>query len=132
MGFSECEDVLLWDLHSHISAKRRHHIYYIVLSLGRFNLYANSYGFLALKARRNFYWKLEVSGLVFFWTWFGALLWGLPNWKIRLAYLMISHIVTSPVHVQVSRWSLAYSNDIGVDRKDSLPADRALPLCAVN
>jgi hypothetical protein len=79
----------------------RHQIYYVVLSLGRFNLYANSYGFLAMKARRNFYWKLEVTGVAFFWTWFGALLWGLPSWRMRLAYLLVSHIVTSPVHVQV-------------------------------
>jgi delta8-fatty-acid desaturase len=69
--------------------------------LGRFNLYANSYGFLALKAKRNGYWRLEVAGILFFWSWFGALLARLPSWKIRLGYLLVSHIVTSPVHVQV-------------------------------
>lgn len=79
----------------------RHKLYYIVLSLARFNLYANSYGFLALKMPRNRWFYFEMAGLAFFWTWFSLLLKGLPDNKTRLMYLLVSHVVTSPVHVQV-------------------------------
>ncbi len=84
-----------------ITPNNRHQIYYVVLSLARFNLYANSYVWLATKAKRTNYWRAEVAGVAFFWVWFGALLKHLPGWKIRVAYLLVSHIVTSPVHVQV-------------------------------
>ena len=50
---------------------------------------------------RNRWFAFEVAGLAFFWTWFGMLLKGLPNAKTRVMYLLVSHIVTSPVHVQV-------------------------------
>jgi delta8-fatty-acid desaturase len=73
-----------------------------VLAFARFNLYANSYGFLALKMPRNKWFLFEIAGLTFFWTWFGLLLRNLDGWKMRVGYLLISHIVTSPVHVQVS------------------------------
>lgn len=45
---------------------------------------------------------MEAIGLMFFWTWFGALLRGCGSWKMRIAYLVVSHAVTSPLHVQVS------------------------------
>lgn len=85
-----------------ICAPLRHKVYYVVLSLARFNLYALSYGYLATKMPRNRWFAFEAAGLVFFWTWFGSLLRGLDGWKMRVAYLLVSHIVTSPVHVQVS------------------------------
>lgn len=84
------------------SRTRRHKVYYVVLAFARFNLYANSYGYLALKMPRNKWFAFELAGLVFFWTWFGMLLKGLDGWKMRVGYLLVSHIVTSPVHVQVS------------------------------
>jgi delta8-fatty-acid desaturase len=81
----------------------QHRIYYVVLSLARFNLYANSYGYLASKkAKRNGFWYCEIAGITFFWIYFGLMLRSQPTWKMRLAYLLVSHIATSPVHVQVS------------------------------
>ena len=50
---------------------------------------------------RNRWFAFELAGLAFFWTWFSMLLKGLPNSKTRVMYLLVSHIVTSPVHVQV-------------------------------
>jgi delta8-fatty-acid desaturase len=79
----------------------QHRIFYVVMSLARFNLYANSYGFLALRARRTWDWYFEVGCLIAFWSWYGAMLYGIGNWKSALAYLLISHVVTSPLHVQV-------------------------------
>jgi hypothetical protein len=80
----------------------QHRIYYVVLSLARFNLYANSYGYLAgPKAKRNTLWRFEVAGVAFYWMYFGSILWAQRSWQMRLGYLLVSHIAASPVHVQV-------------------------------
>lgn len=87
----------------------QHKLFYIVMLLGRFNLYRRSYEFLFNKAwdtKRarggRWAWRLEVAGVIFFWFWFGRVLYGCGNWQTALAYLLVSHAVTSPLHVQVS------------------------------
>ena len=107
--------VLIFDAPSRFFLRHQHRLYYIVMAFGRFNLYANSYGFLALKARRDRYWFLELAGLVAFWAWFGALLFSLPSTSLRIAYLLISHVVTSPLHVQIVLSHFAQSSeDLGL------------------
>jgi delta8-fatty-acid desaturase len=79
------------------------------MSLARFNLYANSYKFLYKRAfdgkkARGGKWTfyLEVVGLVIFWTWYTSLLVHIGDWKKALGYVLISNIVPSPLHIQVS------------------------------
>lgn len=86
----------------------QHKLFYVVMAFARFNLYANSYSFLFQKAwdtKRSrggrWAWTLEIIGLAFFWCWYGSILYGCGSWKMALAYLMVSHIVTSPLHVQI-------------------------------
>ncbi|KAH7929316.1 fatty acid/sphingolipid desaturase [Leucogyrophana mollusca] len=86
----------------------QHKLFYILLGFGRFNLYANAYGYLFRKAFDHrkarggrWSWWLEVIGVVFFWCWFGALLKGCGSWGRALTYLLVSHVVTSPLHVQI-------------------------------
>ncbi|BEJ15199.1 hypothetical protein CspHIS471_0409660 [Cutaneotrichosporon sp. HIS471] len=96
--------VVAFDAPSRFFLNFQHRLYYIVLSLARFNLYALSYGFLLLKARRNGFFFLEVAGLAFYWTWYGLLLRAVSSfggWRMALAYMLISHICASPVHVQI-------------------------------
>ncbi|EST06004.1 Fatty acid desaturase, type 1 [Kalmanozyma brasiliensis GHG001] len=108
--------VLEFDAPSRFLLKHQHKLYYIVMAFGRFNLYANSYGFLATKARRDRWWALELVGLATFWTWYGyGLLGSLPSWPVRIGYLLISHIVTSPLHVQIVLSHFAQScDDLGL------------------
>ncbi|PWY98915.1 hypothetical protein BCV70DRAFT_227754 [Testicularia cyperi] len=108
--------ILAFDAPSRFLLKHQHRLYYIIMSLGRFNLYANSYGFLALKARKDRWWALEVTGLLTFWLWYGyGLLGSLPSWPVRIAYLLVSHIVTSPLHVQIVLSHFAQSSeDLGL------------------
>ncbi|KAE8192787.1 hypothetical protein CF328_g5251 [Tilletia controversa] len=159
--------VLLFDAPARVFLKYQHQLYYVVMSLGRFNLYANSYGFLAKRAWRLafpgqnggalggdgkvlggaggldvcagledadasvvskilrprgvkrargssgsangardgaklFHLIVEVSCLVLFWSWFGVgVLGSIRGWGMRLMYVLVSHIVTSPLHVQI-------------------------------
>ncbi|KAN0065379.1 hypothetical protein ACQY0O_001215 [Thecaphora frezii] len=108
--------VLEFDAASRFFLRFQHKLYYVVMSLARFNLYANSYGFLALKARRDAWLALEAMGLVTFWTWYGyGVLGSLPTWGLRVSYLLISHIVTSPLHVQIVLSHFAQScDDLGL------------------
>lgn len=108
--------VIAFDAPSRLLLKIQHRLYYVVMSLARFNLYANSYAFLALRARRDKWFFIETSGLAFFWYWFGYLYLGsMPSWQIRLAALLVSHIVTSPLHSQIALSHFAQSTeDLGL------------------
>jgi hypothetical protein len=80
----------------------QHKIYYVVLSLARFNLYANSYGYLAgPKPKHDNFWKLELAGVAWYWMYFGGMLYAQRSWQMRLGFLIVSHVAASPVHVQV-------------------------------
>ncbi|KAJ3504882.1 hypothetical protein NLJ89_g7709 [Agrocybe chaxingu] len=86
----------------------QHKLFYVVMAFARFNLYANSYTYLYKKAfdtRRarggSWAWRLEVAGIVFFWAWFTRVLVGCGSWQKALVYLLVSHVVTSPLHVQI-------------------------------
>lgn len=78
------------------------------MAFARLNLYRLSYAHLLsaafdpVRARGGKWaWRLEVLGVLSFWLWFGALLWGCGTWQKALIYLLVSHVVTSPLHVQV-------------------------------
>ncbi|KAH8650941.1 fatty acid desaturas-like protein [Tricladium varicosporioides] len=80
-------------------------LYYFFLSFGRFNLYVLSWDYIFhdLGPRSNKWHRLfEISGHVFFWTWFGYFLLylSIPTWSLRIAFIMISHMVTMPLHCQ--------------------------------
>jgi len=94
---------MAFDAFSKFMIAVQHKIYYVVLSLARFNLYANSYGYLAgPKPKHDNFWKLELTGVACFWMYFGGMLWAQRSWQMRLGFLLVSHIAASPVHVQVS------------------------------
>ena len=97
-----------FDSISRLFIQVQHVLFYVVMSLARFNLYANSYAFLAKHCRDSSFarggkwvWWCEVFSLAAFWLWYGAVLWGCGTWKKVLGYIIISHVVPSPLHVQV-------------------------------
>jgi delta8-fatty-acid desaturase len=86
----------------------QHKLFYVVMSLARFNLCRLSYAFLlkrsfAPKRAKGAVWShwLEVAGIVCFWSWYIPVLRGTGSWPKALAYLLISNVVPSPLHVQV-------------------------------
>ncbi|KAF8445875.1 fatty acid desaturase-domain-containing protein [Boletus edulis BED1] len=112
---------MLFDRFSAVLVSLQHKLFYVVLAFGRFNLYTNAYAFLIRKAfdtRKarggRWSWWLEVIGVAFFWCWFGALLKGCGSWTNALTYLVVSHVVTSPLHLQIvlSHFSMS-TEDLG-------------------
>ncbi|CAK7274345.1 hypothetical protein SEPCBS119000_006121 [Sporothrix epigloea] len=95
--------------------------YYLILCFGRFNLYRLSWQYiiLGLGPRKGPAWWhrwLEAAGQVFFWTWFGygVLYKGIDtNWG-RFVFVMVSHIMTMPLHLQITLSHFAMSTaDLG-------------------
>ena len=95
--------------------------YYPILSLARFNLYRLSWDHLLAgrgptKGPAAWHRWLEFAGQIFFWIWFGyGLLYkSLPDGWTRFSFVMISHIASSPLHVQIVLSHFAMSSaDLG-------------------
>ncbi|KAK9424933.1 putative Fatty acid desaturase-domain-containing protein [Seiridium unicorne] len=95
--------------------------YYIILLFGRFNLYRLSWEYiiLGLGPRKGPAWWhrwLELAGQIFFWTWFayGVVYKSIPTGWDRFVFVMVSHMVTMPVHLQITLSHFAMSTaDLG-------------------
>jgi delta8-fatty-acid desaturase len=121
------DHVMWYDAVSKVTIKVQDYLYYVILAFGRFNLYRLTWTYILLRqAPRKgpawwHYW-VEVVGQFFFWSWFGygILYRCMPNFWTGLGYLMVSHMVTSPVHVQITLSHFGMSTaDLGP--KESFP-----------
>ncbi|GLA25620.1 hypothetical protein AnigIFM63326_002361 [Aspergillus niger] len=97
------------------------YLYYPVLMFGRFNLYVQSWIFLiqGQGPRKGPAWwhrHFEIVGNLLFWLWFGyGLVYrSIPTAWDRFLFVMISHMVTMPLHVQFTLSHFAMSTmDLG-------------------
>lgn len=113
--------VMAYDAVSKFMLKIQTWTYYPLLALGRFNLYRLSWDYLIARRgpRRGpgaWHWYLEVTGQLFFWGWFGygILYKMLPDGWSRFVFVMVSHITSSPLHVQIVLSHFAMSTaDLG-------------------
>ncbi len=99
---------------AHTMMKYQAWMYYPVLCFGRFNLYALSWNFLINDlGPRSHRWHryYEIVGQIFFWTWFGYYIVYLciPTWSARLGFVLLSHAITMPLHVQFTLSHFAMS-----------------------
>jgi len=94
--------------------------YYPVMGIARFNLYLLSWlHVLSAKSsalgKTRAWWirPTEIAFMACYWYIFGycLLLRTLPTWTIRVAFVLVSHIVTMPLHVQItlSHWGMSTS-----------------------
>ncbi|KAH8904599.1 fatty acid/sphingolipid desaturase [Coniochaeta sp. PMI_546] len=99
----------------------QHYSYYLILLFGRFNLYRLSFDYLLMgrapkKGPAWWHWWLEIAGQCVFWTWFGygVIYKSIPTWGARVAFILISHAVTAPLHLQITLSHFAMSTaDLG-------------------
>ena len=95
--------------------------YYPIMCVARFNLYFLSWAHLLNARSMNLgaaAWTrpTEISAMLCYWSLFGyCLLWrSIPTWKLRVAFVLVSHIATMPLHIQItlSHWAMPTS-DLG-------------------
>ncbi|TFK77162.1 delta 8-sphingolipid desaturase [Pluteus cervinus] len=113
--------IMPFDRFSKFLISFQHKLFYIIMMFGRFNLYANSYTFLYQKAWDSkrarggrWAWWLEILAVGLFWTWYTYVLYGCGSWPKAIVYLLVSHAITSPLHVQIvlSHFSMS-TEDLG-------------------
>lgn len=119
--FSTYYEKYLWfDVFARKLIPIQHLMYYPILCFGRFNLYRLSWEYL-LKGQGPRHGKaawfryFELVGLSFFTYWFFYLVVGsLPTKWDKFQYIMVSHITTMIVHVQITLSHFAMStSDLG-------------------
>jgi delta8-fatty-acid desaturase len=110
------ERFMMFDAVAKVLVPYQAYLYYPILLFGRFNLYIQSWKFLLIgdtPKKGPAWWTrwLEMAGQVFFWYWFGYLIvYGyIPTAWDRFKYIMISHMVTMPLHVQITLSHFAMS-----------------------
>ena len=114
--------VMEYDAFAKFAVRRQKYLYYPILALGRFNLYRLSWEYLilGLGPRKGPAWWhrwFEIAGQIFFWTWFGygVLYKCIPTAGDRFLFVMISHMVTGILHVQITLSHFAMSTaDLGI------------------
>ncbi|KAF7731611.1 Delta 8 Fatty Acid Desaturase [Apophysomyces ossiformis] len=112
--------ILKFDAPSQFFVKYQHHLYYLILSFGRFNLHRLSFNYLLFAPRvRNR--TLELTGICVFFCWYSCLLSVIPSWSIRVAYIFISYMLTFPLHVQITLSHFGMSTD-DLGPKEPFPA----------
>ncbi|KAJ3194111.1 hypothetical protein HK101_003447 [Irineochytrium annulatum] len=79
----------------------QHYLFYVLLCFGRFNLYVNSWQHVLGKGAVP-HRRLEMAGLVFFLIWYGSLMSRLGSWQLVVAHIMVSHMATMILHVQIT------------------------------
>lgn len=113
--------IMTYDAAAKILLRIQAWTYYPFLALGRFNLYVLSWQFLLTgrspkKGISAWHRWIEMVGQVFFWYWFGYLMVykSIPDAWSRFVFVMISHVASSPLHVQIVLSHFAMSTaDLG-------------------
>ncbi len=117
------ERVMTYDTVAKLTIQYQNWLYYPILTMGRFNLYLQSWTHLIFfpgphKGPAWWHRYLELAGQIFFWYWFGYLTvyTSIPTAWDRFIFVMISHMITAPVHLQITLSHFAMSTaDLGVD-----------------
>ncbi|KAG7898319.1 hypothetical protein KL935_004469 [Ogataea polymorpha] len=113
------EKTLWFDHLAKVMVQFQDRLYYPILCFGRFNLYRLSWEYLLTgkspRGKAWWLWYFELAGLMFFFYWFFYLVIGsLETWRDRIQYILVSHIVTMIVHVQITLSHFAMStSDLG-------------------
>ncbi|KAH0489925.1 hypothetical protein TgHK011_001416 [Trichoderma gracile] len=113
----------VWDAVADALVPYQKYTYYPIMGIARFNLYLLSWlhllsGKSSSLGSTKAWWirPTEIAFCTCYWILFGyCLLWrSLPTWTIRVAFVLVSHIITMPLHVQItlSHWGMSTS-DLG-------------------
>ncbi|KAI5478641.1 delta8-fatty-acid desaturase [Pseudohyphozyma bogoriensis] len=98
--------VMAFDAVAHVMIPLQHKLYYVIMGVARFNLFAQSYDFLlsSAPARASPLYNLrilEFVGVACFWSWFIPLIRGVPGTWMKVGFVMTCFVVPAPLHVQI-------------------------------
>lgn len=109
----------MWDRVAEFAIPYQRYTYYPIMGIARFNLYLLSWLHL-LSSRSTTLgaaaWTrpTEICFMLVYWFLFGyCLVWrSIPTWTLRIMFVLVSHIITMPLHVQItlSHWSMSTSD----------------------
>ncbi|KAI4090739.1 MAG: hypothetical protein LQ339_008283 [Xanthoria mediterranea] len=111
----------LWDKAAEFAIPYQRYTYYPVMGIARFNLYLLSWCHLLSRRSTTLgssKWTrpTEICFMSIYWFLFGyCLVWrSIPTWPLRIMFVLVSHIITMPLHVQItlSHWAMSTS-DLG-------------------
>ncbi|KAG7527934.1 hypothetical protein FFLO_06502 [Filobasidium floriforme] len=113
----------VWDKAGELMVPYQKYTYYPIMAVARFNLYILSWCHLLSRRSKPLgaaAWTrpAELVGMTCYWFVFGYLLVlkTLPDWYTRVGFVLISHMITMLLHVQItlSHWGMPTS-DLGTD-----------------
>ena len=103
------EQIMPYDAVARFLLPYQAYLYYPLLTFGRFNLYVLSWEYMirGLGPKKGPAWWhrwLEITCQIFFWYWFGYCIVykSIPTASGRFAFIMVSHMVTMPLHAQIT------------------------------
>ena len=116
------EWVMEYDAFAKVMIRVQHYTYYPIMLFARFNLYRLSWMYLLLgkgpkKGPAWWHRYFEIVGMVVFWTWFGygVVYKSIPDNSSRIWFVLITHALTSPLHIQITLSHFAMSTaDLGI------------------
>jgi delta8-fatty-acid desaturase len=116
------EKLMEYDAVAKVLIRIQHYTYYPIMMVARFNLYRLSWEYLLTgkgpkKGPAWWFRYFEIVGIAFWCTWFayGVVYRSIPdNWS-RFWFVLISHALTSPLHIQITLSHFAMSTtDLGI------------------
>lgn len=95
------EKILYFDGLAKFFVSYQHWLYYLIMGLARYNLYAQSFLLVfSLPRGQNKYF--EIFGLMFFWTWYIYLCSFLPSWTSLFIFVFVAHFLAGILHIQIT------------------------------
>ncbi|OIW30536.1 fatty acid/sphingolipid desaturase [Coniochaeta ligniaria NRRL 30616] len=107
-----------WDAVAEFMVPYQRYTYYPIMGIARFNLYLLSWLHVLSSKSSSLgsskaWWirPTEIAFMCCYWFLFGyCLVWRtLPTWTTRVVFVLVSHIITMPLHVQItlSHWGMS-------------------------
>jgi delta8-fatty-acid desaturase len=87
---------------------QQHILFFPIMLVARFNLYAQSWIFLMNSSMKTDYRRIEICALSAFACWYLTVAWSFSTWTESVAWVMLAHAVAGFLHIQivVSHWAM--------------------------
>lgn len=107
-----CKDMLQWwrgafdpspalDSFARCMVRYQHIFFYPIMSVARFNLYAQSWILLLTYPEKLYYRRWEYATLLMFAGWYSLLVSTLPSMGEMIAFVLLNHALAGVLHVQI-------------------------------